>query len=406
MSKPTVLICGAGIAGPLCCFFLNKAGIKTTIIERSSELRTAGQQIDLRGTGVQIVKRAGLYDVIKSKTVKEEGVNFVDKNSKVIASFPLQQDSKGTGGFTAEVEIIRSDLVQIFYDATKNDTEYIFGDHVTEISQDLEDTDSKVKVTLSSGTTREFDIVIGADGMGSKIRRLAFPNENFMKTLGQFTAFFTIPHKETDGPFARWFNTVKGRVVFIRPDGKGCSRAYMSIMSSIPREREYFKMSIPEQKALMRELFADVEWECPRVLDGMDTSEDFYMQEIAQVRMPSWSKGHVALLGDAGYCPSPISGMGTTTAVTGAYILAGEIAKHGMDIDGALKGYEERMRPFAKDAQNLPPGAPKWGNPQSALGVRILASIMWFVAWSGLVGWLSGFGSSGEEDKRLPLYEF
>ena len=402
MSKPTVLISGAGIAGSVCAYFLSRAGFHTTVVERAPELRKAGQQIDIRGAALKIVRRMGLEETVRSKTTKEAGLAFMDTNGKRLAEFPV--DEKGGMSFTCEIEIVRAELAKIFYDASKEDTEYVFGDHVMA----LEEKSDKIEVTFASGSKKEYDLVIGADGMGSKIRRLVFPDQNVMKGLGQYTSFFTIPYEEDDGTWGQWYNAAGGRCILLRPDNTGYTRAYLSVMSSKPTG--YYKLSIPEQKKLFREIFEDAGWQAQRVLDGMDKSDDFYMQEIAQVKMERWSKGRVALVGDAGYCPSPISGMGTSLAIIGAYILAGELGACKGDWGKGLKSYEQKMKPFVTKAQSLPPGAPAILNPQSAWGITILNNVVGFVSWSGLANGISAvanrFSGPEKEDKRLPLYVF
>lgn len=351
----------------------------------------------------------GVEEIIRSKTTKEEGLAFVDSNGKRIAEFPVDHESGAS--FTCDIEILRGELNQIFYDKSleeKGMVEYVFGDHMT----DLEHKDNgKVLVTFAKGEMREFDIVVGADGMGSKVRRLAFPNEDSLKGLGQYMAFFTIPYRESDGSFGTWYNAPGGRCIFLRPDGTGATRTYLSIMSSSPAG--YYKLSIQEQKKMMRELFTDAGWEAARVLEGMDTADDFYMQEIAQVKMSSWSSGHITLLGDAGYCPSPISGMGTSLAIIGAYVLAGEIAeqfnrqKDGhASLEKALEGYEKQMRPYVTKAQSLPPGAPAIVNPQTWWGIKILNTIVGFVGWSGIATLVGKWSGLPAEDKSLPEYVF
>ena len=279
----------------------------------------------------------------------------------------------------------------------------MFGDHVTNVHQEV-GAGGKVMVGFEKGKEREFDLVIGADGLGSKVRRLVFPNEKPLKSLGQYTSFFTIPYKESDGTFAQWYNTPGGRCILLRPDNAGCTRAYLSTMSSKPEG--YFKLDVAAQKDMMRDLFSDAGWDALRVLDGMDKADDFYMQEIAQVKMPTWSQGRVALVRDAAYCPSPISGMGSSLAIIGSYILAGEIAAAGMNCELAFKRYEEKMRPYVTEAQNLPPGSPGIVHPQSEWGIKVLNSTLRFVSWSGIPKMLSKYSSKPKEDKRLPSYEF
>lgn len=399
MSKPSVLICGSGIAGPVCAYWLSRAGIQTTIIERSPELRTAGQQIDIRGSALTVVRRMGLEDAIRSKTTKEKGWAFVDSKGRRLAAFPVRE--KGAMSLTSDIEILRENLVKIFYDASKEKTEYIFGDYVTAIRQE---DGKKVRVTLKEGGEQEYDLVIGADGMNSKTRSLAFPPGDPFKSLGQYTAFFTIPMKGSDGDFAKWYNAPGGRCVFLRPDHTaGCTRAYLSIMSS--KAAAYKDLDVAGQKKLMRELFLDAGGEASRVLEAMDKADDWYMQEIAQVKMQHLSAGRVVLLGDAAYCPSPISGMGTSLAIVGAYILAGEIAKCGGDNEKGLRTYEETMRPYVSKAQSLPPGAPAILNPQTKWGIAALNCFLGFISRSGLTTLLDKFSSPPAEDESFPMYE-
>lgn len=170
----------------------------------------------------------GVEETIRSRTTKEEGLAFVDSSGKRIAEFPV--DYENGASFTCDIEILRGDLNQIFYDKSLEENEvveYVFGDHVTDVE---EKDDGKVHVTFAKGEKREFDIIIGADGMGSKIRRLTFPNENSLKALGQYTAFFTIPYKESDGTFSMWYNAPGGRCLLLRPDGTSVTREYLSIL--------------------------------------------------------------------------------------------------------------------------------------------------------------------------------
>ncbi|RKF55161.1 Uncharacterized protein OnM2_092039 [Erysiphe neolycopersici] len=400
MAPLSVLISGSGTAGPVCAYWLHRLSsglIRTTILERHGELRKAGQQIDIRGAGVDVIRRMGVENEIRSKTTQEEGLRFVDANGSVVAEFPAQT---GEFSFVSDIEILRENLVKIFYNATKDNTEYIFGNHITDLKQD----DEKATVTLANGETKSYDLVLGADGMWSKTRKLTFPEiANPLRQFGQYISFFTIPFESGDGNHSQWYNAEGGRNIFIRPDNNGCTRAYMGIIS--PKLEGYHKYSIEGQKALMREQFVDAGWQTERVIKGMEKSNDFYMQEIAQVKLPHYTRGRVALLGDAGYCPSPISGMGTTTAIVGAYILAGEIVRAGSDYKKAFQSYEEKMRPYVAKAQELIPGAPAITCPQTKLGISLLHKFLSFVAWSKLIPLMSKFSGSSKEVKHFPVYE-
>ncbi|EPQ62935.1 Bgt-3685 [Blumeria graminis f. sp. tritici] len=358
----------------------------------------AGQQIDIRGAGVQVIKRMGVEEAIRARTTREDGLLFIDANGRHKAEFPVRP---GELSFTSEYEIVRESLVKVFFDATKANTEYIFGNHVTNLQQA---DDEKVSVTLDTGETRVFDLLIGADGMWSKIRKLAFPDiQDPSKFLGQYTSYFTIPYERQDSTYAKWYNAQGGRSILIRPDNSGCTRSFLSIISNEPAG--YRQLSIPAQKAMMRRLFADAGWETERILNGMDKADDFYMQEIGQIRMPCWSRGRVVLLGDAGYCSSPISGMGTTLAIAGAYVLAGEISRAGKDFRSAFQGYESKMRPYVTKAQDLPPGVPAILNPQSKWGIKVFHSIIGLVAWSRIFSLVEKLSGAPEADNTFPNYE-
>ena len=397
------LVSGAGIAGPTLAFFLRRAGIKTTVVERSPSLRTAGQIIDIRGAGLTVVKRmaSGVEDAIRAQITHERGLAFVDPSNKWRAQFPT---SSNAGSFSAEIEILRGDLAKVFFDASeKEGAEYRFGDYVTSIDE----REGSVRVTFEKGGREEdFDIVVAADGMSSKTRSFVFPDVE-LKSLGQYTCYFTIPPGNGDeSGWARWYNAKGGRCILLKPDKVEATRAYLSIMSESPQLTSHATLSVVEQKALMRDLFTDAGWEASRVLEGMEKAEDFYMQTVAQVQMPSWHKGRTALLGDAGYCPSPISGMGTSLAIVGAYVLAGELSKCDGDYNKAFEEYESIMRPYVTKAQNLPPGAPGIANPQTEWGINILYGVLSFADKSGLaklVGML-GWGSKSE-GITLPEYQ-
>lgn len=192
MSKLNVLVSGAGIAGPVCAYWLHRLSsglIKTTIIERHNELRKAGQQIDIRGAGIQVIRRMGVEEDIRSKTTREEGLAFVDSDGRRMAEFPVRT---GEMSFTSEFEILRENLVKTFYNVTKDNTQYIFGNQIDDIKQDEE----KATVTLANGEKKDYDMIIGADGMWSRTRRLAFPHvKNPLKSLGLYTSYFTIPYE-------------------------------------------------------------------------------------------------------------------------------------------------------------------------------------------------------------------
>ena len=367
-----VLISGAGIAGPALAILLNENGFKTTIVERASSLRTAGQQIDVTGPGLELIRYMGVDEAIRARTVGDEGIHFVDGNDKRIASFPV---SSSTTSLVREIEIMRGDMADVFYQATKDQTEYIFGDRVTGLSE----SEKGITASFKNGANRTFDLVVAADGLSSRTREVAFGSSKdaAVKNLSQWVALFLIPHSPEDGTWTRAYNAPEGRVVVLRPDVKRKRTSVYLCQGS--DDMSITEKSVEEQRVIVQRTFAGAGWETERVLSHMEHAEDFYVQQVAQVKMPSWHKGRTVLLGDAGYCPAPVSGLGTTMAIVGAYVLAGCLVTHEHDLSRALEQYEVDMRPFVESAQKLPPGVPAIATPQSEWGVwalrRVLATV-------------------------------
>ncbi|KAB8293798.1 hypothetical protein EYC80_009281 [Monilinia laxa] len=403
--KPHILISGASIAGPALAYWLHRASIRTTIIERSPSLRSAGQGIDIRGAARAVISRMGLEERIRSKVTHEIGLQFVDQNGEARASFPMEENGHS---FTSDIEILRGDLAEILYESTRETTEYIWDDYVT----GLEETDEGVRATFAKGESRTFDLVVGADGMRSKTRRLAIPLPNDgLKSLYQYTSYFTIPKAAHDGEWGKWYNASRGRLILMRPDNihnSTTTRVYLSITdpNKTCKLVQYLEMTPEEQRKAWRTEMGDMGWEITRILEGMDEAPDYYMQEIAQVNPPQFFKGRIALVGDAGYCPSPISGMGTSSAILGAYYLAGELGACKGDWEEGLKNYEGRMRPVVERVQKLPPGAPGILNPQTEWGIRVLYGILGFVSWTRVATLLGPWLVGGGKEESLMEYEW
>ena len=394
--KSTVLISGAGVAGPALALLLTRAGHRCTIVERAPTFRASGQQIDISGEAHKVIERMGVVKEIWAARVEDEGQLFVDAKDRRIAAFPAGDK----GSLVKELEIMRADLVEVFFERTRKGVEYLLGEYVEEVRQDGEGVTVRF---ASSGRERRFDILIAADGLRSRTRKLAFDAGNtVLESKGMYASFMSIPWEETDGTWSRWYNDEQGlgKTVNIRPDEKrGTSSAYLSQCG--PNVGDLAKGTLEEQKKRILEVFKNVGWETPRVLRAMAKDDvDFYGQEIAQAKSKSLSNGRVALLGDAGYCPSPLSGEGTSLALVGAYILAGCIATYP-DVSEALAKYEEMVRPFVTSSQNLPPGVPWIANPQTATGVTIFQYVVWVV---GLVLQTGVFTVLGKLGGLLPSF--
>ncbi len=362
--NPTVLISGASVAGPALAYWLHRHGYDVTVVERAPALREGGQNVDVRGAGREVIRRMGLEDAIRAATTGEAGLRFVDTDDRTIASFPAGRSD--SDGFTAELEILRGDLARLLVEHTRNDVTYVFGDHITA----LDDRGDSVDVTFAHGPDRTFDLVVAADGIRSTTRALAFGDEPQVTPLGLHTAWLTVAKAASDTAWARWFNAPGGRTSTIRPDNVGTTRATLSFMSE---PRGYEDLDTDQVKAELRERFAGVGWEIPRILDALDGT-DVYFEAIGQVHAPHWSRGRIALLGDSAYCASPVSGMGTSLAMTGAYVLAGELSR-STNHTQAFAAYESLMRPYVLQAQKLPPGTPRIANPRTRAGIAALNTL-------------------------------
>lgn len=384
MEQRTVLIAGASIAGPALALALARYGMQSVIVERADTLRRGGQNIDIHGAARTVVRRLGIEDAIRAATTGEQGLRFVDDHDVTKAAFPAE--NADTSGFTKEIEILRGDLAAILYDRTRSTTEYLFGNQITS----LRDHGNRVTATFAHGPARDFDLVVAADGLRSHTRTLIVGDEPRIRPLNLYASWFTIPRVASDTAWARWYHAPRGRSILVRPDNEGTTRVSLWFLSP---PRGYERLSVAEQKALIVRIFADAGWETPRVLDGLAASEDAYFDTVSQVMAPRWSHGRAALVGDAAYCPSPVSGMGTNLALVGAYVLAGELSWHANHRD-AFAAYEQRMRPYVRQAQKLPPGVPWIAHPQTRQGIGLMHRVLRLASSPWLRHRIGGAGSS------------
>lgn len=318
MSKLNVLISGGGVAGLCLAWWLHRRNLtsKITVIERAPEPRISGQAVDIRNAAVNVIKQMGLEESIKAKTTTEEGIEFVYADGKTKASFGTTGED-GAQSLTSEYEILRGDLAKIFYERTErlDGIEYVYDESISEIQ---EVKDGRIQVAFKNRLPQaEYDLVIGADGMISQTRRIVFgkgpEDKDYLHPLGQYCAFFTISRIGSDTKWAQWYVAPGGHAVVTRPDQYGETRAYLAVtdsnLSRFDEIKKAMKQNSEVQKAWLEKEFEGAGWQTARVVEGMKTAPDFYMTEIAQVKMDQFVTGRVALLGDAGYCPTPISGM-------------------------------------------------------------------------------------------------
>ncbi|CAH0023264.1 unnamed protein product [Clonostachys rhizophaga] len=364
-----ILINGAGIAGTALANFLarSKQGHDITIVERAPKFRTGGTQLDLKSHGAPLMKRLGLIDAVRARSIHETALTFVDTKGREWARFGINKAGKRYSGVTSEYEIMRADLVEVLYEGSQaiaaqtsgqesQRLRYLFGKHATELTH----LDSKVNVVFSDGSSDEYDLVVGADGQNSMTRRMLWEptnnDDSALKHTGYSVAYFHMPKTEDEVDSNLFKNCLLPglKVLSLRCAHKDFTQAMLTATTT-EELKELDKQPAEKQKDPWEALYKDFGWESKRVLAEMRTADEFYSASVAQVKVDTWSKGRVVLLGDAGYCPSLLTGLGTTASLVGAYVLAGELARHGDNVGQALESYETVLRPYVEKVQQLPP---------------------------------------------------
>ncbi|QMW04795.1 FAD-dependent monooxygenase [Spirosoma foliorum] len=392
-----ILVVGASIAGPTLAFWLTQYGFLVTVVERAPALRLGGQNIDVNGPARKIVQKMGIEAAILAQNTTEVGLQIIGQDGEVAGEFPKEASLTGT----RELEILRGDLVRILYDCSKKHVDYRFGDSITALEQHPDE----VSVMFASGKTETFQLVIAADGVRSKTRKLMFGDEPQFKSLGLYIAYMTIPRQENDNDWWRWYTAVDRRVLMLRPDNKGTIRASVAFLEDNRATHE--KRPTEEQKSVLKTKLAGAGWEADRIRQAIDGTDDLYFDEVGQIKAPRWSTGRVAMIGDAAYCPTPISGKGTTLALVGAYVLAGELSRHKRHED-AFAAYEKLMRPYVEEVQKLPPGTPRLVYPETKFGVSVLNRVAGIMASKPVQKMVGLFSSdpAEEENKGIDLPDY
>ncbi|MET9227319.1 FAD-dependent monooxygenase [Lentzea sp. NPDC003310] len=332
-----VLISGASIGGPALAYWLRHHGFEVTVVERARGLRPGGQAIDVRGPALEVVERMGLGDRLRSLGTNMRGMNVVDADGTELFRSTTHTLSGGDLS-SPDVELLRDDLAQLLFDAADG-VEHLFDDTITSIDG--------TRVTFENAAPRDFDVIVGADGLHSNVRRLVFgPESEFITDLGMNLAVFTAPNfLELDHWQTFQQGVVVGGGVMSARSNTEC-RVYMGFHGEVTLDHR----DVEGRRRLLAEKFEGAGWIWPVALKHMWEAPDFHMDSMSQIRMDSWSRGNVVLLGDAGYCGSPLSGQGTSLALVGAYVLAAELAK---DPSTAFARYEELLRPYVIANQDM-----------------------------------------------------
>ncbi|KAI1314057.1 hypothetical protein F5Y03DRAFT_2831 [Xylaria venustula] len=415
MAGMNVLVVGASIAGPMTAYWLAKAGAKVTVIERFPSLRTGGQNIDIRTIGLEVMRKIpGMEASVRANKYEVEGMSLIRSDGRPYGTLrPTGNPDQQT--LISEYEILRGDLSRIMVDLTKDNenVKYVFDEQVTAIQQPSDG--GPVTVEFANRLPRSrYDLIVACDGTTSRTRAIGLGCgvRDHIVSANCWGAYFCMSQDLLQGKkIGVGYNAPGGRMMAVAPDTAG-NRVFM--MSAYPKSerdailgfREAVRQGDQALKQFLARRYENIGWKDAQVLEGLMKSDDLYASEVCQVKAPQLHKGRFVMVGDAGYA-SGLTGVGTSLAMAGAYVLAGEISEHGDDIAAGLRGYEQRMRPLIDELGQMPRWVTPFMAPQTAWGIWLRNNIFGFVLWTGILNYIQRFFGSAlqkTEKDKLPHY--
>jgi 2-polyprenyl-6-methoxyphenol hydroxylase-like FAD-dependent oxidoreductase len=340
---PPVLVSGASFAGMATAFWLDRLGYKVTIVEVARGLRRGGTPVDIEGETIDILERMDMLGAVRAKALPPRAFHFKDADDRTLGGFGIETDADAAS--YTRFETHRDDLLDILFSGVDGSVEILFGRSIAQ----LEDEPDGVTVTLDDGTRRSFALVIGCDGNRSNTRKLVFGDEeNFTYFMGGYVYLKVVPETGILPANVSVVFSVPGRTAMLNGYD---DRTDIGLAFRTKGEIDYDHRDRARQRAMIHEHFDGLGWKVPAALRHVDTDDDFYFDRINQIRMPSWSKGRVVLVGDAGYCVSPVAGMGGSMAIIGAGRIAEALARHGDDHAAAFRDYHDRLHAFVEAVQ-------------------------------------------------------
>ena len=337
-----VLVSGASFAGLSTAYWMNQLGYAVTVVEIASGIRMGGTAVDIRGNTVDIVRRMGIFEQIKANRLSLQRSEFKNADDETERSLVLR--NAGEPPSDDEFEIERNTLLNILRGAVKNDVELVFSDSIAS----LRETEDGVLVTFEKGAPRSFDLVFGCDGIHSTVRKMWFGSEaSYSHFLEQYFSITIVDKLLIEQDTLQLFN-VPGKAIMLNAY-KNKTDIILCFVSE--KEIPYDYRDEAQQRRIIAEQFVGQGWRTAELLREVQGSQSFYFDKLCQIRMPSWTKGRVALVGDAGYCASPAAGMGGSLAIDGAAALADAMREHTGDFELAFRDYNEKFRPFIDEVQ-------------------------------------------------------
>jgi 2-polyprenyl-6-methoxyphenol hydroxylase-like FAD-dependent oxidoreductase len=358
-----VLISGAGVAGATLAYWLSRNGFRPTVVERSQGLRSSGNPVDVRGPALPVAEAMGVLPRLREVATRTTRMRLLKGDGRQVTTVAMPA-AKGQ-----EVEVPRADLATVLYESARDSAEFLFDDTITALHQD----EHGVDVTFDRAAPRRFDLVVGADGLHSVVRRLVFgPEQNFVRPTGMYVA--TTPLGEpADNPEDILLYNAPGRLVSIHP---GRDKALIAFIFRGEPGQSIDYRDMDQHKRIVTDAYADLGWRVPHLLKRLHDTDDLFFDAVSLVDLPSWSQGRVTVLGDAASCVS-LLGDGSSLAIAGAHTLAAALTES--DHNAAFARYEATHRTLVRPKQRAIGLSSAMLVPKTRAGLatRNLAARLW-----------------------------